>query len=333
MSGPAPQPHEILWMLTNAVVASRSLHVVAELGVADQIDDVPVETQDLAAACAADPDGLDRVLRLLTAFGIFAADGEGYRHTEASRLLRTAHPMSMRAFARMMGLPVFRATFDRLEHSVLTGTTAMGLVEAGGLWPYLQEHPQEREVFAQAMTAKAAADIAAVLGAYDFTRFATIADVGGGHGHLLRAVLSVAPDAQGILFDLPAVTQALDPDLDLDRLTAHPGDFFVDPLPTANAYVLMEVIHDWPDTQALAILQAVRRAAPPGARVLIIENVLDGVAADPRGQTLDVIMLAVTGGRERTGPQLESLLEEAGFSSLTVTDTTGPLRLVEAVAR
>ena len=331
----APAPHEILWMLTNAVMASRSLHVVAELGVADQIDDVPVETQDMAAACAADPDGLDRVLRLLTAFGIFAADGEGYRHTEASRLLRTAHPMSMRGFAPMMGLPVFRATFDRLEDSVLTGTTAMGLVEAGGLWPYLKEHQQEREAFAQAMTAKAAADIAAVLGAYDFTRFATIADVGGGHGHLLRAVLNVAEDAHGILFDLPAVTQALDPDLDLDRdrLTAHPGDFFVDPLPAANAYVLMEVIHDWPDTQALTTLQAVRRAAPPGARVLIIENVLGGVVADPRGQTLDVIMLAVTGSRERTGPQLESLLEEAGFSSLTVTDTTGPLRLVEAVAR
>ena len=95
------------------------------------------------------------------------------------------------------------------------------------------------------MTAKAAADIAAVLGAYDFARFDTIADVGGGRGHLLRAVLNVVPEAHGILFDLPAVTDALD--LDPDRLTAHPGDFFVDPLPTADAYVLMEVIHDWPD--------------------------------------------------------------------------------------
>ena len=140
----------------------------------------------------------------------------------------------------------------------------------------------------------------------------------------------MVPEARGILFDLPAVTEALD--LDLDRLTALPGDFFVDPLPTANAYVLMEVIHDWPDTQALAILQAVRRAAPPGARVLIIENVLDGAAADPRGHTLDVIMLAVTGGRERTGRH-EGLLEEAGFAPLSVTDTSGPLHLVEAVAR
>ena len=180
------------------------------------------------------------------------------------------------------------------------------------------------------MTAKAAADIAAVLGAYDFARFDTIADIGGGHGHLLRAVLNVVPEAQGILFDLPAVTDALD--LGMDRLTAHPGDFFVDPLPTADAYVLMEVIHDWPDAQALAILHAVRRGARPGARVLIIENVLNGVDADPRGHTLDVIMLAVTGGRERTGRQLGRLLEEAGFATWTVTETSGPLHLVEAVA-
>ena len=330
MSASVLQPHEVVWSLTNAVVASRSLHVVAELGVADHIVEEPVGIEDLAAACGADPDGLDRVLRLLTTFGVFAWGTDGYRHTEASRLLRSDHPMSMRAFARMMGLPALRGTFDHLEHSVLTGSPAMGVVDDGGLWPYLQAHPREGEVFAQAMTAKAAADIAAVLGAYDFARFDTIADVGGGRGHLLRAVLDVVPGTHGILFDLPAVTEALD--LDLDRLTAHPGDFFVDPLPTADAYVLMEVIHDWPDAQALAILHAVRRAAPPGARVLIIENVLNGVQADPRGHTLDVIMLAVTGGRERTGAQLGDLLEHAGFASWTVTDTSGPLHLVEAVA-
>ncbi len=330
MSAAVLQPHEVLWSLTNAVVASRSLQVIAELGVADQILEKPVGIEELAGACGADPDGLDRVLRLLAAFGIFAWDADGYRHTDASRLLGNDHPMSMRAFARMMGLPALRATFDQLEHSVLTGTPAMGVVEDGGLWPYLDKHPREAEVFAQAMTAKAAADIAAVLGAYDFARFDTIADVGGGHGHLLRAVLNVVPEAHGILFDLPAVTDALDPGT--DRLTAHPGDFFVDPLPTADAYVLMEVIHDWPDEQALAILHAVRRGARPGARVLIIENVLNGIDADPRGHTLDVIMLAVTGGRERTGRQLGRLLEEAGFATWTVTESSGPLHLVEAVA-
>lgn len=149
-------------------------------------------------------------------------------------------------------------------------------------------------------------------------------------GHLLRAVLNVLPTAQGILFDLPDVIEALD--LDMERLTARSGDFFVDPLPTADAYLPMEVIHDWPDAEAVAILKAVRRPAPPGARVLIVENILKGVDADARGHTLDVIMLAVTGGRERTGPQLGSLLEGAGFATWTVTDTPGPLRIMEAVA-
>ena len=326
----AHQPHEIVWMLTNAVVASRALHTVAELGVADHVGDEPAGIEELASACAADPDGLDRVLRLLAAHGIFERQANGYGHTDASRLLRSDHPMSMRAFARMMGMPVFEATFGQLEHAVRTGSPALELVAGDGLWPYLEAHPVERAIFGQAMTAKAAADIVAVLGAYDFARFHTIADIGGGHGDLLRAVLDAVPAAEGILFELPQVIETLD--IDRDRLTARAGDFFVDPLPTADAYILMEVIHDWPDAEAAAILTAIRRAAAPGARVLIIENVLGDADSDPRGHTLDVIMLAVTGGRERTGDQLGELLKGAGFADSTVIETAGPMRIVEAVA-
>ena len=329
-ASPAAQPHEIVWTLTNNVIASRCLHVVAELGVADHIGDGTVAVKQLASACGADPDGLDRVLLLLTASGIFERHAEGYRHTEASRLLCTEHPMSMRAFARMMGLPVIRASFDQLEHSVRTGSPAIELAAADGLWPYLIGHPDEAQIFGQAMTGKAAADTAAVLGAYDFGRFDTIADIGGGRGHLLRAVLDAVPSAEGILFDLPDVIRTLD--IDRNRLTARAGDFFVDPLPTADAYILMEVIHDWPDAESAAILTAIRRAASPGARVLIIENVLGDGAVDPRGHTLDVIMLAVTGGRERTGKQLGGLLDGAGFTDSRVIETGGPLRIVESVA-
>lgn len=324
------EPHEIIWTLTNHVVVSRSVHVVAELGVADHIDDEVVSVKQLASACAANPDALDRVLHLLAAHGIFERHADGYRHTEASRLLCTEHPRSMRAFARMMGLPVFRASFDQLEHSVRTGSPAIELAAADGIWPYLMGHPVEAKIFGQAMTGKAAADTAAVLGAYDFGRFDTISDIGGGRGHLLRAVLDAAPSAEGILFDLPDVIQTLD--VGRDRLTPRAGDFFVDPLPTADAYILMEVIHDWPDAEAAAVLTAVRRAASPGARVLIIENVLDDTSLDPRGHTLDIIMLACTGGRERTGTQLGGLLKAAGFRDSTVINTGGPLRIVEAVA-
>ena len=111
------EPHEIIWTLTNHVVVSRSVHVVAEFGVADHIDDEVVSVKQLASACAANPDALDRVLHLLAAHGIFERHADGYRHTEASRLLCAEHPMSMRAFARMMGLPVFRASFCLLYTS------------------------------------------------------------------------------------------------------------------------------------------------------------------------------------------------------------------------
>ena len=213
----ATRPHEIVWNLTNAAVVSRSLHVVAELGVADHIAEEVVSVKELAAACAADADGLDRVLSLLAVHGVFERHADGYGHTEASRLLRSDHPMSMRAFSRMMGLPVVRATFDELEHSVRTGSPATALVDPDGFWPYLEAHPNEAEVFGQAMTAKAAADIAAVLRAYDFGRFDTIADIGGGRGHLLRAMLDAVPTAEGMLFDLPDVIGKLEVDRAADR--------------------------------------------------------------------------------------------------------------------
>jgi C-methyltransferase len=326
----APQPHEAVWNLATAVVASRALHVVAELGVADHLADQPVPPKELARRCDADPDGLERLLRLLCTSGIFSHDDAGFSHTEASRLLCSDHPMSMRAFPRMFGLPVFTASLAQLEHSARTGAPAIEQVEPRGLWAHLAEHPDEAAVFGQSMAAKAAADVAAVLAAYDFGRFGTIADVGGGQGHLLAAILEAAPASSGILFDLPPVIDTVRPPT--DRLRLHPGDFFDDELPGADAYLLMEVIHDWDDAHALRILKAIRRAAEPGATVLIIEGVVDPQRPDPRVHTLDVIMLALTGGRERTAAALGELLAGAGFRPGAVIDTPGPMRIAEGIA-
>jgi C-methyltransferase len=323
-------PHEIIWTLTNAFIASRCLHVIAALGVADEIGDDPVSTPELASRCGADADALGRTLQLIAAHGVFEADGDGFRHTPASRLLRSDHPMSMRAFAAMMDLPGFTATFARLGHSVRTGSPAIDTVEPKGAWAYLQDHPGEAWTFGHAMTAKAAADIPAILGAYDFSRFGTIADIGGGRGHLLRAILDAAPAADGVLFDQPEVIETVDGQH--DRLSRQAGDFFVDPLPAADAYVLMEVLHDWPDAECAAILRAVRAAAGTGARVLVIENVLPDDGGDPGGLALDILMLAVTGGRERTAQRMRELLTSCGFGDPTVIPTGGRLRIVEAAA-
>lgn len=326
----AQQPHETIWGLATATVASRTLHVVAELGVADHVDDAAVEVKDLAAACGADPAALDRALLLLAAHGVFERTEQGWVHTDASRLLRDDHPRSMRAFPRMMGMPSFTESFARLDHAVRTGSPSFDLVDPEGVFAHLRAHPDEAAIFDASMTAKAAGDIGAVLAAYDFGRFATTADIGGGRGHLLRAVLEAAPDSTGILFDLPPVIDAVD--AGEPRLALHAGDFFVDALPAADAYVLMEVIHDWGDAQAAAILSAVRQAAAPGATLLVIEAVADDERLDPVVQTLDMIMLSITGGRERTAGQLGQLLGSAGFRPTTVVETQSPLRIVEAVA-
>ena len=137
------QPHEIVWTLVNVCVAARCIHVIAELGVADHIEDQPVSVGELASSCEVNADALDRVLRLLTAHGVFDREEGRYRHTPASRLLQSDHPMTMRPFARMMGLPFGWGSLTQLAHSIRTGLPAIEIREPKGFWVYLQNHPDE----------------------------------------------------------------------------------------------------------------------------------------------------------------------------------------------
>jgi C-methyltransferase len=227
-------------------------------------------------------------------------------------------------------MPMMWGTLTELQPCVHTGRPALQALEPDGFWAYLRDRPAEAAIFARAMTAKASGEITAVLASYDFSRFATIADIGGGRGHLLQAVLDAAPSATGILFDLPEVVDNLD--VSHPRMTATAGSFFVDALPAADAYVLMDVLHDWPDQECVAILRAVRRAAPVDATLLILEGIVAQQAADPGSATLDVIMLALTGGRERSADQLDALLRRADFKLDKVIDTPSPIRIAQSHA-
>jgi C-methyltransferase len=322
-------PADAIWALATAGFAARCLHVISDLGVADRIGDQPVPIGELASSCGADPGALDRVLRLLAAHGIFERQHAHWSHTPSSRLLRSDDPTTMRPFAQMMGLPLFWGSLTEFKHSVQTGRPAAEILEPQGAWAYLQDRPEEAEIFGRAMTAKASADVGAVVATYDFSRFGRIADIGGGRGHLLRAILETAPGAQGILFDLPMMIDTLDAS-DQPRLTMQAGDFFVDALPSAEVYILMEVLHDWADEQCIAILHAIRRAAPGGATVLVIEDLMPEKPADPAAAALDIIMLTIPGGRERTVDQLGSLFEAAGFGLADVTGTRSSMHIVEA---
>lgn len=309
----------------------RCLHVVADLGVADALDETPRTDADLAESVGSHPDALGRVLRLLAAHGVFEMQGDTFRHSPASRLLRTDHPRSMRAFAQMFGLPVFWATFEAMEHSVRTGLPGASKVFPEGFWTYLAQRPEEGRVFNAAMGAKAQGAVAGILASYDFSGFGLIGDIGGGGGHLLRAVLDNAPNARGVLFELPHVVEEAS-GVASGRLTLQAGDFFRDALPGCDAYLLMEVIHDWGDEESAAILEAVRRAAPPHAKLLVIETIVPDDPGPDWSKMLDIHMLTLLGGRQRTRPEYEALLAQSGFVLRGEIDTGAGISILEAEA-
>ena len=322
-------PFETLRQIAGGYCLSRSLHVVAQLAVADHLDETPRTAAELAPLVGADPEALHRVLRLLSAHGVFEACDGKYRHSPASRMLRTDHPQSMRDYVRMFGLSPFWATFGEMEQSVRSGLPAGEKVISGGLWAYFAEHPEESAIFNATMETKAQVQIAAVLAAYDFSGFKTIGDIGGGRGHLLRAVLERVPTAKGVLFDLPHVV-ADEAGAASPRITRQAGDFFKDKLPVCDAYLLMEVIHDWSDAESVSILEAIRRAAPSQAKLLVIEEMIPDGPGPAWSKTLDIHMLALIGGKQRTRREYEVLFDTAGFSFRREIDTGAGISILEA---
>jgi len=319
-------PAQTLWGLVNSNVVARCVQVIAEYGVADALGESPMTAAELSAQTGMNEDALARMLRLLAAHEVFAEEGNLYRHTHVSELLRSDHPQSMRSFARMMNLPVFMQSFAGLTQTAKTGKPVM---DFAGFMEYFASKPEESSIFNQAMADKSRTVVPAVLTAYDFDSFGVIADIGGGHGHLLRGVLEQTPAASGILFDLPHVIQDSTADHSA-RMKFQPGDFFADELPTADAYLLMEVIHDWNDEDSNRILTAVRRAAPSHARLLIVEAIVSDSPGADFSKVLDVIMLAVTGGRERTPSEYKDLLSRAGFRFERIIPTPSQYSIIEA---
>ncbi|HEV2073845.1 MAG TPA: methyltransferase [Thermomicrobiales bacterium] len=324
-------PFATLTEIAGGYCLPRSLHAVANLGVADALDEMPRTATDLAASVSAHPGALGRVLRLLASHGVFEMQGDTVRHSPASRLLRTDHPQSMRAFAQMFGLPIFWTTFGAMEHSVRTGLPAASEVFPEGFWTYLAGRPEEGQVFNSAMAAKAHGAIAGILTAYDFSGFGVIGDIGGGNGHLLHAILETVPNAKGVLFELPQVIEE-SASMASDRLVLQAGDFFRDALPSCDAYLLMEIIHDWGDEESIAILQAVRQASPPQAKLLVIETIVPDDPGPDWSTMLDIHMLTLLGGKQRTQQEYEALFAQSGFRFQREIDTGAGISILEAEA-
>lgn len=315
---------------------SRCTQLIADFGIADALGNAPATVTEVAAKAGVHAGALGRVMRCAATFGVFEDIGDGrFRHTNRSRLLRSDHPQSLRGAARLIGpsWPVYEA----LDHSLRTGRSAIESLAPGGVWEWLGAHPHFAKVFDEAMASGAGAHLATLLNAYDFSGFGSLADIGGGQGQLLRAVLDRVPSATGTLFDQPAVVDSVR-DRCGDRMSIVGGDFFKDSLPRAEAYLLMRVIHDWDDEQAVSILRNVRSAAPARSKLLLIEVLLPQTSR-PMHETaswlawpvfMDLNMLAWSSGRERTRDEYERLLNASGWRLVRVVPTESFSAILEA---
>jgi O-methyltransferase domain/Dimerisation domain len=334
--GSVPPAAAMMELIVSAWVA-QAITAAADLGVADALATGPLSGDELAARVNADPDALRRLLRALIGRGIFRQRSDGrYELTPLAETLRTGAAVSLAGLARFVGNPQHREHWSHLTGAVRTGKAAVPELRGKPIFEYLADEPELAEIFNEAMTSVSSFAIAPVVAAYDFTPYPTIVDVGGGHGRLLAAILTAAPAARGVLFDLPEVVVGAPPLLEelqvADRVRVVGGSFFDSAPEGGDAYVLKSVIHDWPDDDAMRILRNVRAAARPGARVLLIELVVPEHDRDFMGKWTDIEMLVVAAARERTAAEYGGLLAQAGFQLNRVVQTASPISVVEATA-
>lgn len=321
--------------LISGYQTSQALHVAATLGLCDLLSDGPRSVADLAAATGAHEEALARLMRVLAAVGlVVGGDDETYANTGLGDAFRSDAPRSPAARARLSGQAFHWQAYGALEHSIRTGESAFEAVHGESLWSHLAARPEEMAVFDEAMTALSRGVADAVADAYDFGRFGTVVDVGGGRGALLGAVLARHPTVQGVLFDQPDVVASADDVLAAagvsERCRVVGGNFFQRVPEGGDAYLLKAVIHDWPDVESVEILRTCRRAMPSDGRLLLVEQLLDQSPDPLRTALSDLTMLAIAGGTERTTDEYRALLSSAGFELVAIVSTGSEVFILEA---
>jgi hypothetical protein len=329
-----PAPAAMMEMIV-ACWMSQAITVAAQLGVADALAGGPLRIEELATRVGADADALSRLLRALIGKGVFRHRSDGrYELNSLAATLRSDAPISMSSAARFYGSGEQRERWTLMVDSIRTGRSVVPALRGMESFDYFAEQPELAELFNQTMTSVSELTDGPVVAGYDFSAYRTIVDVGGGHGPLLAAILAGAPASQGILYDLPAVV-AEAPSLlrehgVSDRVRIAQGSFF-DSVPCGgDAYILKNIVHDWPDDKAVQILRNVRAGAGRNAVVLLVELVIPKHDRDFPGKWVDLEMLLNLGARERTADEYRTLLSQAGLRMTRVVQTASPLSVVEA---
>src|SRR5262245_26530387 len=331
---PVPAPSQLIQMIWS-FMASQALHVAAKLAVFDALRDGPKTVREVAQATGSQELPLRRLLRFLTAIDVVTEDEKGlFSSTTLGELLRSDHPQSVRPIAVMYGEPFYWWAWGDLYETVKTGKPAFERVHGQPFFEYLAQSPEEGAIFNAGMTGYSNIDVPAILDAYDFSGLGRIVDLAGGHGALLKGILERYPDSRGVLCDLPSViadATELQRSEVATRCELVAADFFKSAPAGGDAYILKRVLHDWSDDEAVHILKNCRRAIAAEGKVLVIEQVVKPSNQPDPAKWMDLNMLTLLTGRERTEAEFEELYARAGFK-LTRVVPAMRLSFVEGVA-
>jgi hypothetical protein len=316
--------------------ASRVVYAAAKLGLADQLGAGAKSAEELAGAVRAHAPSLHRLMRTLASLGILTERTERrFALTDLGEALMTGAPGSARASLLTVGSQWFDGSFDNIVHSIQTGETGFQKAQGMPVFEYLAQHPEDASLFSETMVGVHGEEPPAIAAAYDFSTLETVVDVGGATGNMLAAILTRHARPRGVLFDRPHVVRDAPALLQskgvIDRVTIESGDFFETVPAGGDAYVLSHIIHDWGEDQCLKILGHVRQAMKPDGRLLIVEMVLPSGDAPHPGKMLDMVMLVLPGGQERTEAEYRSLLGKANFRLTRVVPTDSAVSVMEAV--
>ena len=326
-----------LLRLINGFQASQALQVAATLRLADHLGRGAKTSAELAAATDTHSVALHRLLRALASIGVFQERGDGrFALTETGQFLRNDVAGTHAPMAELVGRVNFWQAWGALLHTVRTGATAFDHVHGSTVWEYRAKHAEETLIFDRAMASGTQRYAEAVIEVCDFGRFDHVVDVGGGDGMFLSQILAAHPRVCGTVFDQPHIVALAE-----SRFAAHglagrchaaSGDFFANVPEGGDAYLLKWILHDWDDAACIDILRSCRRAMKPSGRILVVEHVIGPPNTSSEGKFLDLTMLVMTGGRERTREEFGALFSASELRLTTVTPTSNLLSVIEGVA-
>jgi hypothetical protein len=311
-------PHVRVLEMANGFYLTQMLYAAADLRIAEYLKDGPKSSRDLAGLTASHPESLFRLLRALASTGVLDQEEDGcFKSNALTDTLREDHPNSMRDVVLYLGSSFHWSCIDKLSHCVKTGRSGSSEALGSDFFEYLKRHPVDAEIFHGSMVNVTKNSAPFITTFYKFSGINVICDVGGGSGTLLAAILLANPSMRGILFDEESAVASAKAYLAsqgvADRCETTSGDFFHSVPQGCDAYMLKYILHDWDDEQSIKILRACRRSMNLSSRLLVVEHIIPEDSGPHFGKLLDLEMMAVTGGVERTETQFKYLFEKSGL--------------------